>query len=347
VHFLFRARLRAAAIEVLKPLQQLLLLSAIIRLIEKHPATSPRLQQVRETLAHQRASARIAKLARLVKPMLAMQMEFAAAIGYALLLPTQLCFAIEAWRRSHGPSLRAWLAAIGDFESLCSLAGYAYEHPADPFPVITSVGPTFEATGIGHPLIPDTGCVRNDLHLGGASASLLLLSGSNMSGKSTLPRAIGANAVLALAGAPVRAQSLRLSPLQLAASIRINDSLLDGRSRFYTEVARLRDVLDLTVQDLPVLFLLDELLHGTNSRDRLAGAEAVLIALVKRGAIGVCSTHDLALTEIVSKLPDKAHNAHFADTLTKSGLQFDFKLKQGVIQHSNAIDLMRALGLPL
>ena len=194
---------------------------------------------------------------------------------------------VEDWRRHSGPAVRRWLTATGEIEALCSLASHAFEHPGDPFPeFVGRIGALLEAEGIGHPLIPETRwCATTSAWA--ARLRVLVVSGSNMSGKSTLLRTLGVNAVLAQAGAPVRAARLRLSPLAVGASIRVTDSLQGGVSRFYAEILRLRQILDLTAGPLPVLFLIDEFLHGTNSHDRRIGAEALVRGLVERGAIGL------------------------------------------------------------
>jgi DNA mismatch repair ATPase MutS len=173
----------------------------------------------------------------------------------------------------------------------------------------------------------------------------LLISGSNMSGKSTLLRTVGINTVLAMAGAPVRARRLQLTPLQIGASIRVNDSLQAGSSRFYAEITRLRAIYSLLGRDLPLLFLLDELLQGTNSKDRLIGAEGIVRAFVARGAIGLISTHDLALTDIGGLAPGTLRNVHFQDEIVNGEMRFDFTLRDGVVTKSNGIELMRAIGL--
>ena len=174
---------------------------------------------------------------------------------------------------------------------------------------------------------------------------MLLVSGSNMSGKSTLLRAVGINVVLAMAGAPVRARALRLTPVRLGASIRINDSLQEGSSRFYAEITRLRKIFDLAGGELALMFLLDELLQGTNSKDRRIGAEGVVRALVERGAVGLISTHDLALTEIGGLRDGYLHNVHFEDELENGRMQFDYRLREGVVTRSNGLELMRSIGL--
>ena len=171
------------------------------------------------------------------------------------------------------------------------------------------------------------------------------MSGSNMSGKSTMLRTVGCAAVLALAGGPVRATRLRLSPLQVGASIRISDSLRQGTSHFMAEIKRLRQIVDLTEGAWPVLFLLDEVLHGTNSHDRRIGADAVVRGLIERGAMGVVTTHDLALAEIADHAELGVDNVHFQDRIEDGQMIFDFRLREGVVERSNAVALMRSVGL--
>jgi DNA mismatch repair ATPase MutS len=282
---------------------------------------------------------------------------------------THLAFAVENWRRHSGPAARRWLTATGEIEALCSLASHAFEHPNDPFPEFApeapgDAAPCLEAEAIGHPLIPEDRVVRNDVCVGancdavrigadhndehfGANLRVLVVSGSNMSGKSTLLRTLGINAVLAQAGAPVRAKRLRMSPLAVGASIRITDSLQGGVSRFYAEILRLRQILDLTAGPLPVLFLIDEFLHGTNSHDRRIGAEALVRGLIDRGAIGLITTHDLALAEIAHTLGDRAANVHFEDQIENGQIRFDYVMRPGVVRKSNAIELMRSVGLEI
>jgi DNA mismatch repair ATPase MutS len=186
--------------------------------------------------------------------------------------------------------------------------------------------------------------VRNDVQIGGA-LRLLVVSGSNMSGKSTMLRTIGVNAVLAQAGAPVRARRFRLSPLTIGASIRVSDSLQGGVSRFYAEILRLRQILDLAAGSVPVLFLIDEFLHGTNSHDRRIGAAALARGLVERGAVGLITTHDLALAEVADELGERARNVHFEDHIEAGHIGFDYVMRPGVVRKSNAIELMRQVGL--
>jgi DNA mismatch repair ATPase MutS len=261
-----------------------------------------------------------------------------------MLWTEQLAFAIEAWRRVSGPALRRWLAAVGEIEALCCLAAYAFEHAGDVFPEFVADAACFESEEMAHPLLDPARVVRNSVRLGG-DLRVLIVSGSNMSGKSTLLRTVGINAVLAQAGAPVCAKRLRLSRLALGASIRLVDSLHDGTSRFYAEIKRLHQIMELTAGALPVLFLLDELLHGTNSHDRRIGAEAIVRGLVERGALGLVTTHDLALAHVAEALGPRAANVHFEDQFENGRMTFDYRLHAGVVEKSNALELMRSVGL--
>ncbi|HZY63380.1 MAG TPA: mismatch repair protein [Edaphobacter sp.] len=321
------------------------LLSSLLARLEREAFHSPLLQSIRQRLlSHDTpASHAIARLATVVQFIDSRDNWFLRLLDVPLMYSVQVGFATESWRRTHGAAANSWLSAVGDMEALLAIAAYSYEHPADPFPEFIDGPPTFHAESLGHPLIAAASCVRNDVSIK-APTRALLISGSNMSGKSTLLRAIGLNTVLAMAGAPVRAQRLQLTPLHVGASILVNDSLQQGSSRFYAEITRLRRICDLAEQQPPVLFLLDELLQGTNSRDRLTGAEAVVRELTESGAIGLISTHDLALTGI--HLPaGSLRNMHFQDCIEDDKMKFDFKLRDGVVTKSNGIELMRLIGL--
>jgi hypothetical protein len=269
-------------------------------------------------------------------------------LGWAILATLlgcrpQLALCASAWRRRLGTDLGRWLSALGEVEALCALATHAYENPRSVVPEVVRDRPCFEAEGLGHPLLPPDRCVPNDVSLGG-DVRLFVVSGSNMSGKSTLLRTVGINVVLALAGAPVRATRLRLSPLVVGATLRVQDSLQAGRSRFYAEALRVRQLLDLAAGSVPLLFLLDELFQGTNSQDRRMGAEAVLRRLLDRGSVGLVTTHDLALTGLVEGLPG-AVNVHFEDRFADGAMTFDYRLRPGVVPTSNGLALLRAVGI--
>jgi DNA mismatch repair ATPase MutS len=201
----------------------------------------------------------------------------------------------------------------------------------------------FHGVGLAHPLV-SSGAVPNDVRLDD-DVRLHIVSGSNMSGKSTLLRTVGTNAVLALAGAPVRAESLELSSVRIGTTLRIEDSLRAGRSRFYAEIARIRETLDLAAGAEPVLFLFDELFQGTNSSDRAAAASTVLRTFVDRHAIGIVTTHDLALTRLVEELDGHAVNMHFEDRFEQGEMVFDYRLRPGPATRGNALALLKIVGL--
>jgi hypothetical protein len=328
------------------PSHDMELLATLLNRVESEHFESPLLAAILERIRIRglTASAQISKLHKLVERLDWGRNMFFAPVAAALLWREQLAMAIESWRAAAGPAIRSWIAAVGEFEALLCLSGYAFEHQTDPFPVFTEKPGWFEATGLGHPLMSESQCVRNDVRLGDG-LRLLVVSGSNMSGKSTLLRSVGLNTVLAWAGAPVRAANMTISPVDLGASIRVVDSLQDGRSRFYAEITRLREIVGLTGGKRTVLFLIDELLSGTNSHDRLIGAEAVVRGLVNRGAIGMITTHDLALAHIAEDFDGRAANVHFEDTIENGALHFDYHLRTGVVQKSNALELMRSVGL--
>ncbi|HZS09106.1 MAG TPA: DNA mismatch repair protein MutS [Blastocatellia bacterium] len=328
------------------PGRDLALLSHILERLEREQFTSPRLVELRRALETdgQPPSNQIAGLHRLITWLDARLNQFFLPFAWVLLWDTQFSFAIEAWRQRSGALVAKWIAAVGEVEALGALAGYAYEHPRDPFPELLEAGVCFDGEALGHPLIAEDRCVRTDLRLD-ETLRLLVVSGSNMSGKSTLLRTVGVNTVLALAGAPVRAHRLRISPLALGASIHIQDNLQAGASLFYAEITRLRQLMDIAKGEPPLLFIIDEILHGTNSHDRRIGAEAILKGLVERGAVGLVTTHDLALTNVVDELSPRAANVHFEDHLEDGRMKFDYILRPGVVRKSNAIELMRSVGL--
>lgn len=332
--------------EVEAAAHDLAILGNVLERLEQERFTSPLLARLRARLDVEGAPAshRIARLKRLKEFVDSRDHLLIRALGPLVLYTVHVAFAVETWRRRSGPYTREWIAAVGEVEALSALAGYAYEHPADPFPVFSPGEACLEGEGLAHPLLAEERSVRNDVTLGG-ELRVLVVSGSNMSGKSTLLRTVGVNVVLAQAGAPVRARRLRLSPLQPGASIRVTDSLQGGSSRFYAEITRLRRIVDLTRGPVPVLFLLDEFLHGTNSHDRKIGAEAIVRGLVDRGAIGLVTTHDLALAHIADTLAPRGANVHFEDRLEDGKLLFDYRLRPGVVRKSNALELMRSIGL--
>jgi MutS domain V len=258
---------------------------------------------------------------------------------------TNLSILIEHWRQQNREGLTRWLDSLGQFEALLCLARYSYENPGHTFAVVKPRDtPIFQAETLGHPLLDSETCVRCDLSLDVKGTQLMIVSGSNMSGKSTLLRSVGLNCVLALAGAPVRAARLEVSPLRIGCSIAVHDSLLRGKSRFQAEVERLTRILTLSRTN-NVLFLLDEILSGTNSADRLFGARALVDRFVVNGAVGIVTTHDLALTAVATTLGGRATNVHFEEYYEDGEMRFDYRMRPGVLTRTNGANVMAALGL--
>jgi len=329
-----------------EPRRELKVLALVLRRLETLQVTSPRLIGLRDsfTAGGLTASRAIRRLDRLVQWLDAGRNLIFAPVAWFLMWPLHFGLAIEAWRLEAGPRIRAWLAALGEYEALCSLASHAWEHPDDPWPELLESGPVYDGEDLRHPLLPEGECVANSVRLDETTRAWVV-SGSNMSGKSTLLRTVGINAVLAFAGAPVRAHRLHLSPLAIGATIRLEDSLQAGRSRFYAEISRLKQLLDLARGERPLLFLLDEILHGTNSHDRGIGSAAVVRSLVGAGAIGLVTTHDLALTRVADEMAGRVVNMHFRDELRGGELTFDYRVRPGILERGNALELMRSVGL--
>jgi len=326
-----------------------------LELLEAQSFHSAKLKELSERVKG--ASGVVRKLDRLIQAVDQCNKDWFYGPSRALLVDTQLALAIERWKARHGEHLRAWLDVWAEFEAVNALACYAHEHPEDVFPEMLDGVTEFEAAGLGHPLLPESVCVRNDVHLN-TERKFYLVSGSNMAGKSTFLRALGINAVLGSAGAPVRARHARQSSFAVCASISIVDSLNEGKSKFMAEVERLRETLRAAASGpKPVLFAIDEILSGTNSHDRRVAAESFLRALIGTnatgtnatgaGAIGALSTHDLALAEIAEDRELGGSNVHMESRDPSDPFAFDYLLKPGVSTHSNALAIARMAGVAI
>lgn len=324
---------------------------AMLGAIENESFEAPLLRELHDRLAAGglRASAEMAALARIVGFVDARRNEvFRFIIGPVLMWDVHCARALLAWRSRSGRRVRGWLDALGEVEALASLAAFAFEHPDFAWPVL-ALEPCFQAKTLGHPLLPQATRVGNDVDLAAAGLALVV-TGSNMSGKSTLLRAMGINAVLANAGAPVCAAALRVGPLRVGTSMRVEDSLAAGVSHFYAELARLKGVIDRAKEAsdgkrAAVFFLLDEILHGTNSRERVLGASAVVRELLGLGALGAVSTHDLGITALERELGGRVTNVHLEEHVEGDKMTFDYVLRPGIVQTSNALRLMKAVGI--
>ena len=318
-----------------------LILGVYLRRLEVERVDSPLLSQLWQPLA-ERPSRALARLEAIMDTLESRRNPMLAPFFVLSLAPLQLAYEVENWRARHAREIPQWLESLAQIDALLSFASLAYENPDYCWPALREAGSGVSARQLGHPLL-GADCVCNDLDM--TTVRLWIVSGSNMSGKSSLLRALGCNVVLAMAGAPVRALEMHLEPLRIAASIQVGDSLMAGISRFYAEILRLRQVLEEAPGQTRLLYLLDEILGGTNSQDRLVGAQAVIRRLFELEALGLVTTHDLALTELAQELGRASANVHFEDQLVEGVMSFDYQLRPGVVARSNALELMRAVGL--
>ncbi|PCK07452.1 MAG: hypothetical protein COA42_14225 [Alteromonadaceae bacterium] len=275
-----------------------------------------------------------------------------AAFNIIFLADMQLVYRLRHWQKQHGHAIESWVDAIATFEYAACIAQLHYENPQWCFPKFiekhqaTTAQQSFNAKGLAHPLITEEQRVANDLSAL-AVGSVTLVTGSNMSGKSTLLRTIGVNVVLANAGGPVCARALNLGHLRLFAAMRSIDSLGDNVSTFFNELNKIKRVFDDLDANATQLILIDEIFSGTNSKDRYVGAVSVIDALMKANAIAVISTHDLAISELESTYSESFRNIHFSDTIDKNGMSFDYSIKEGVASSTNALHLMRLVGIEI
>lgn len=342
-----RHRIKSVMDEVDSVDKALRQLSEVTQQFETFPFTEKSLQQLQNRLTVDGviASHRIRNLSTLIGWLNnALRNQFFMPIAWIFGFYVHLPYRIDRWRTCYGARVTEWLDAVTTMEVVNSIAAFNYEQVRFTQPEISEESVEFTATQLGHPLLTDAECVRNNVSLT-EGTPLMLISGSNMSGKSTLLRSVGTNLVLAYCGARVNAERFRAYPFQLGTAMRVSDSLQEGRSLFFSVVQRLKTVVDLANRERPVLFLLDEILSGTNSHDRRRGAEAVIRTLVNRSALGMVTTHDLTLTKIVDSMDGKAENKHFEDQVLDGKMTFDYQLRDGVVERSNAIELMRMMGL--
>lgn len=250
---------------------------------------------------------------------------------------------MEQWRQAEGRGARSWFDALAQLEALSSFAGYAFENPDAPFPEVDDGPGHLVAKQLAHPLIQNA--VRNDVELG-AAGHALVITGSNMSGKTTLMRAMGINTVMALAGLPVCATSMRVSRMQVMTSMRVKDSLERGVSYFYAEVQRIKLLLDTSsANKSQCLFLLDELFMGTNTKERQIASKHLMRVLLDNGSIGAVTTHDLSLCELEAERPGQVRNVHFRDLMTHGEMTFDYQLREGIVTTTNALEVLRKAGI--
>ncbi|MFN8344126.1 MAG: DNA mismatch repair protein MutS [Spirosomataceae bacterium] len=322
--------------------------AALLKKIEDQSFTSAKLRQLQSQLkGGVAASESIRQLASVTENLnFRLNPYFMLAIGLPTLWDLQWMTQLEEWKRQHRRDLKVWLSVLGEVEALGSLAGFSYAYPDYPFAEISPDDFHFKGTDVGHPLIPADKRVSNEFELR-CLGQTAVITGSNMSGKSTFLRTVGLNTVLALAGSTVCARSLSCSLVRVFTSMRTQDSLEENTSSFYAELKRLQTLLQLaTSSGVPVFYFLDEILKGTNSADRHRGAEALIRQLHLLNASGFVSTHDLELGQMATE-HDFVHNYSFYSTFSEGKLHFDYRLQEGICREFNATALMRQIGIDI
>lgn len=322
-----------------------------IATLEKSPVHAVRLKQIKASLLvrGKKAGARLKELSYLHEMLSYRSNGFAHFLLNGLLMWDQHYLRkLASWRDHYGPYLKVWVEGIFEVEALAAMANYRQLFPGRPFALLKPDESIFlETSGMGHPSIADKERVVNDYKMPD-SGRLHLITGSNMSGKSTFLRTVGVNLVLARLGAPVCAKSFTSSLFRLWTSIHIQDSLAQGVSYFYAEVQRIKSILvEVATEGQPVFYLMDEILKGTNSRERLIATKAMVHYLLDHGASGLITTHDLELLAIKAKHPQHIINFHFQEDVAGDEMFFDYRLKQGELTSTNALRVMRHAGVPL
>ncbi|UZR92351.1 MutS-related protein [Chondrinema litorale] len=319
----------------------------LFKVLEENEYKSEKLKEIHNKLEinNEKASVAIKKLGSILSNLEVREnVYFAMTINLFTLYEIHWALQLEKWKDNHTNELATWFEALAEFDALQSIAGFAYINPDFVQPEITEADYYYEAIELGHPLISATQRVCNNFHFDG-KGKVILITGSNMSGKSTFLRTLGINAILAFTGAPVCAKQLKLSAFDVFTSMRIQDSLEENTSAFYAELKRIKLLFEVLKDNQPVFFLLDEVLKGTNSKDRHLGVNAILKQLFDKNSFGLLSTHDLELNQLADKFPENIVNKSFNSSIINQQLHFDYKLHDGMCHSFSASKLMENLGI--
>lgn len=324
-------------------------LSSSIAWIEMANFNSNYLLQLKKIFdqPHSKASQQIKGLTRILER-LDYRLNFVVFIPLNTFLfwDLQQVFALETWKENNKQTISDWYKGLAEMEAIATLGNLTFNHPHWVFPVFSGQEAVFESTELGHPLIPPGKRVNNSFSTAGINR-VNLVTGSNMAGKSTFLRSIGVNMVLAMAGAPVCATYLRLSPMKVMSSMRISDNLEESTSTFYAELKKLKEIIEAVNNNEKIFLLLDEILRGTNSADRHTGSMALIKQLIHNNAAGLLATHDLELAKMAEQYPSNIENYHFDVQVANDELYFDYKLKRGICSSMNASILMKKIGIEL
>ena len=307
------------------------------------------MQQIVKTLTEGEASAFGA-----VRKLSAISKAFDYRLNILIGIPLNIFFLwdilqsirLEKWKNVYGDRLPLWFDTLAQVDELCSFAGFAFQHPEGVFPEIVTEGFHVKGKNLKHPFIDPVVCVGNPVNIDSWSR-FHVITGANMAGKSTYLRTVGINYVLAMTGAPVLADSFVFTPVQLFTGIKTSDSLQDGESYFFAELKRLKEIIVRLEKDEKLFIILDEVLRGTNSKDKQKGSKALLRQFVRLGASGLIATHDLTLGELAADFPENVINKRFEVEIEHDQLQFDYQLKEGVAQNLNATFLMKKMGITM
>ena len=318
--------------------------------IEKNPFQDVYLEQIQSyfTSGHIPSSVAIKKLKSILDKFdFNLNMLFLILVNPFLLFNLQVIFELEKWRRNNKENTTRWFAGLAAMEAIASVANISHNHPRWVFPTIdTTAQGTLQATGLGHPLLPEDKCVVNDFYTRGP-AQVALITGSNMAGKSTFLRSIGVNTVMAMMGSPVFATEMTISVMRIISSMRVADNLQESTSTFYAELKKLQSIIESVNRHEHVFVLLDEILRGTNSLDRHTGSKALVKQLINKAAVAMLATHDVELAQLQSAYPVNIRNYHFDAQIANEELFFDYKLKEGICRSINASILMKKIGIEL
>ena len=347
--FFIAKKVAVVHVQLAKIVDEMDILSESIQLIETTTFESELLQQLQSNFRQTNGTAS-GELRMLKKILERFDLRYNPVVFIPLTIllqwDLQQVLKLEKWKHRNHKKVTQWFDALGAFEALNSFATLAFNHPEWCYPVLKREHFFIEGTNIGHPLLNKNKRVNNFIDIE-HKAALMLVTGSNMAGKSTYLRSIGINTVLAMAGVPVCADHFTLSPVQIISSMRIADNLEESTSTFYAELKKLKTVIDNVNKDAKVFILLDEILRGTNSLDRHTGSEALIKQLIKHKAAAIIATHDVDLAKLKEEYPDNIFNYHFDVQVSNDELYFDYLLKDGVCTSLNASILMKKIGIEL
>lgn len=343
----FQAYMKILSEAVIKHISVLGAYEQLIAQLESASFTSQKLRTLKMHISHEGKSAStvIKELFGILDFLNSRSNMFYAIINVFFLFDLHVLMMAENWKSKNKADVSEWFDAVSELEALCSIAGFSYAHPDFVFPAFSEKDYYLQTDGLGHPLISENERVNNNYLLSG-KGSTTIITGSNMSGKSTFLRTLGVNITLAQAGAPVCAKFMELSPIQLFTSMRTQDNLEEHVSSFYAELQRIQSLLQLVDKEKPVLYMLDEILKGTNSQDRHIGAVALAKQLAKTNSFGLISTHDLALGELANSMPS-VDNYSFNSEIKGDEIIFPYTLEKGVCRSFNASKLMEKIGIQI